>query len=581
MRYHYLYFLPLLTYCATPHQPTAFPPYFPPQPESIYVAKHVYETKELERSDSLTPHQKKRLSDLYTLEYSSSRSETRKVEIREKMDRIKSDISSIEEDVRALSEKNRRSMHRESKPNEEIFDDASVRFRFQEAQTLWNKDANDEALIVLQNLREASVHDAGLLKIEYLTLRILLENGDVPNAEKSLQKIQDIDDCSFEASAASMLLSLHHFGTGNNQLAETLLGNQCDNDKSLVNTNRRAYWRARFTSMSSERIQSFETIKAQGVPDYYGVMARYHLDNELTIPKEASGRLYLQQPISVSREMDRLLSKAEESLRANLKRDTMVYLTRASQILRDNEDSDDVSSMLYVAHLFQAAGNHLEAMRIFNWLPTIAKEESLPWLAHPDLVREMFPTPFKNRVEWLSGIWQVDPDLVYALMRQESAFNPGAISSADARGLMQLMPFLAKFLAKQWHYERYYQPKNLLNAEENLKLAAFHLYQLHNLMPHLALVAASYNAGASRATKWWKRYGKYPLDVFIELIPIQETRNYVKYVIRNYAYYKAVRLGSMKPANQWSLQLPVVPSDIPLENIEMETSKIESPQGNP
>ena len=81
----------------------------------------------------------------------------------------------------------------------------------------------------------------------------------------------------------------------------------------------------------------------------------------------------------------------------------------------------------------------------------------------------------------------------------------------------------------------------VFRGNENLKLAIFHLHQLQTVAPHPALVAASYNAGINRVGTWWKRSGRYPLDVFVELVPVNETRNYIKLVLRNYLYYKGLK----------------------------------------
>jgi len=151
----------------------------------------------------------------------------------------------------------------------------------------------------------------------------------------------------------------------------------------------------------------------------------------------------------------------------------------------------------------------------------------------------------------------MDPDFVYAIMRQESAFNPGAVSSADARGIMQMMPFLAKAIASQWDYGPYYNDKMLFYAYESLKLSIFHLQQLKTMAPHLALVAAGYNAGIVRVMSWWRRVYPLPTDVFIEMIPILETRNYVKLVLRNFFQYKTLKSGGKIDLNHLFANVPL------------------------
>ncbi len=590
--------------CSTLHTPRTFPPYFASLPESAFSPRHVYEIRDLESRAELTLLQLKRLFDLYSLEYSTGRSDSNRATLKQKLEGLRPAVGEFEDEVRSVARTNR-AKNAASKREEEAITDTEIRSRLSEAQSLWNRDFNDEALEILQPLREAQLNDSGLLKIEYLYFRIILEKGDLAVAEQSYARIGELQDCGFESGQAALLLSLRYFAAGNASQAREIFSRQCDNE-ATASQYRREYWMARFSEVEADRKAKLERLANLGIPEFYALMAQLQLNLALERPPlPETPRKYLVEPLSVSRSVHQLLTRAEETLDSNLKRDASVFLMRAGQLLRDDSDEDDLAATLYAIHLFQAAGNHLEAMKLFNWLPTLAPKAAREAMAHPQLIREMFPTPFLAQVEFLAQTWQVDPDLVFALMRQESAFNPAAISVADARGLMQLMPFLAKFLAKRWNYDSYYQPRNLLNAEENLKLAIFHLHQLQELVPHLALIAASYNAGVQRATNWWKKLGGYPLDVFIELIPIQETRNYVKYVIRNYCYYKALRTGRADLALVVPQVLPPIPGfapvsemandkvnakaiEIPVEmaiekavEIDSGAAKIESPQGNP
>lgn len=141
----------------------------------------------------------------------------------------------------------------------------------------------------------------------------------------------------------------------------------------------------------------------------------------------------------------------------------------------------------------------------------------------------------------------VDAAAVYAITRQESHFRADAISSAGARGLMQLMPATAKETAKKVGVE--YSSKRLTtDPAYNALLGSTYLAnQLTRFDGSLVLAAAAYNAGGGNASKWVDAFGDPRLDnvdpvVWIELIPFQETRNYVKRVLANYVVYQA-RLG--------------------------------------
>ncbi|WP_455482375.1 lytic transglycosylase domain-containing protein [Bartonella sp. B35(2025)] len=149
-----------------------------------------------------------------------------------------------------------------------------------------------------------------------------------------------------------------------------------------------------------------------------------------------------------------------------------------------------------------------------------------------------------------TSIPAVEQALVYAIARQESEFNPTAISTAGAQGILQLMPTTAKALATK--YSIAWSPKKFSSdASYNARLGAHFLSeQLERFNGSYILTLISYNAGSRRANEWIKRYGDprgQSLDKvvdWIERIPYTETRNYVMRVMENYEVYKARLIGT-------------------------------------
>lgn len=138
--------------------------------------------------------------------------------------------------------------------------------------------------------------------------------------------------------------------------------------------------------------------------------------------------------------------------------------------------------------------------------------------------------------------------LAYAIARQESAFNPAAVSSANARGLLQLLPKTAKAVAGR-HGIAYSADKLTQDAGYNATLGAHYLgEQIDTFGGSYILTFIAYNAGPNKVPEWISRYGdprgKSIDEVidWIERIPFPETRNYVQRVMENYQVYKA-RLG--------------------------------------
>ena len=138
--------------------------------------------------------------------------------------------------------------------------------------------------------------------------------------------------------------------------------------------------------------------------------------------------------------------------------------------------------------------------------------------------------------------------LAYAIARQESAFNPAAVSPANARGLLQLLPGTAKGVASR-HGMDFTQAKLTTDAGYNATLGAHYLgEQIDSFGGSYILTFIAYNAGPKHVPEWISRYGDprgKPIDDvvdWIERIPFPETRNYVQRVMENYQVYKT-RLG--------------------------------------
>lgn len=129
-----------------------------------------------------------------------------------------------------------------------------------------------------------------------------------------------------------------------------------------------------------------------------------------------------------------------------------------------------------------------------------------------------------------------------AIARQESAWNPMAQSSANARGLMQLLPGTAKLTAEN-NQLPYQGEQDLFKPLNNILLGTTHLNELNGKYPNnRILIAAAYNAGANQVEKWLSRTnGKLALDEFVASIPFYETRGYVQNVVTYDFYYQILQ----------------------------------------
>ena len=142
-----------------------------------------------------------------------------------------------------------------------------------------------------------------------------------------------------------------------------------------------------------------------------------------------------------------------------------------------------------------------------------------------------FPTLYQQEFRGAALTTDLSLPLLYAVARQESAFNSQAVSTANARGLMQLIPSTAKLTARRMGLS---SPSvtRLHEPGLNIKLGSFHLgWLIERFDGQTALAVAAYNAGEKRVDRWTKNKKRLSLDVWIEQIPFKETRNYVKNVL--------------------------------------------------
>jgi soluble lytic murein transglycosylase len=133
----------------------------------------------------------------------------------------------------------------------------------------------------------------------------------------------------------------------------------------------------------------------------------------------------------------------------------------------------------------------------------------------------------------------LDPALVAGLIRQESSFNPHAVSAAGARGLMQLMPTVGAAIARGRGYPLW-NPALLFDPDVSLELGTAHLASSLKAGTATARALAAYNAGGSRVARWSQRPGTDDPELFAEWIPFTETRDYVRIVQRNADIYRAL-----------------------------------------
>jgi len=144
--------------------------------------------------------------------------------------------------------------------------------------------------------------------------------------------------------------------------------------------------------------------------------------------------------------------------------------------------------------------------------------------------RVIFPLDYWPIIERHSAVRGLDPYLIAALVAQESSFDAGVRSAANAYGLMQIVPSTGKRLARSLGMRKFSTGK-LTDPEYNVKLGTYYFKGLVNQFGGEHLALASYNAGENRVERWIAERGPLPQDEFIDDIPFPETQIYVKKIL--------------------------------------------------
>jgi soluble lytic murein transglycosylase len=163
----------------------------------------------------------------------------------------------------------------------------------------------------------------------------------------------------------------------------------------------------------------------------------------------------------------------------------------------------------------------------------------------------LFPRPYAALVTRETARQNLPLELFYGHMQVESRYRPDVVSGADAIGLMQLLPSTGGAVAKRLGLPG--TRRALKTPYVNVALGAAYLSQLIvTFRGQVPLAIAAYNAGGERVAEWLKRTGHVELERWVEEIPVEQTRNYVRRVISAWARYHVLAV----PTEAWRLPLP-------------------------
>jgi soluble lytic murein transglycosylase len=188
------------------------------------------------------------------------------------------------------------------------------------------------------------------------------------------------------------------------------------------------------------------------------------------------------------------------------------------------------------AHLYADAGRYDIAIETLKKAVPSYFAVDIPSLPRP-YWEALFPKPYWIDLKKFSSDNALDPYMVAALIRQESEFNPSAVSRANAVGLMQLLPKVGKSVAKQ-EKMKHFSNNELFTPGVNLQLGTRYFRSMVDQFGSFEYALAAYNAGAERVREWQGQGTYRDAQEFVESIPFTETREYVQAILRNANVYR-------------------------------------------
>jgi len=301
------------------------------------------------------------------------------------------------------------------------------------------------------------------------------------------------------------------------------------------------YWRGRLYELQDRKpamaATNYRTLLRAYQHYFYAQMARQRLAALGDAQPEAAPQLDRFQAVAVPHLEESFPVDSPHLAVARLLANAGLNDYIAQEIASDPDSSS--WSALAEAQIYASYGETFRALR--------ALKRALPYAASAPIKsiplaywRILYPEPWWATIKSESAKNNLDPYLVASLIRQESEFNPSAISRANAYGLMQLLPAVGKQMAKEEGMS-HFQTFQLLDPATNIRLGTRYLRKTLDRfggVPEYGL--AAYNAGDERVVDW-QAAGPYSgIDEFVESIPFTETREYVEAIQRNRETYKAI-----------------------------------------
>jgi soluble lytic murein transglycosylase len=405
------------------------------------------------------------------------------------------------------------------------------------------RDRDDEAdqQRIVSEMEARFPHSTWLAEALFSSGNMYLLKRDYANAVTYYAYLAEHFPQQKNAAAAHWRAGWLSYRQGEFAAAAKLFDDQIQRYPAAAETVSALYWRGRlYESMDHYPSMAAANYRAivRAYPHYfYAQMARVRLNALGKLEPAAEPELDHFQPVVEPKLVDTFPADSPHLAKARLLANAGLNEYIAQEIQAD-PDSDSWSA-LAEAQIYASYDETFHALR--------AMKRALPYASSAQISaiplaywRILYPEPWWETIRAEAAKNNLDPYLVASLIRQESEFNPNAVSYANAYGLMQLLPSVGRAMARE-EGMTHFQTFQLLDPETNIRLGTRYLRQMIDRFGGVQEYAlAAYNAGDNRVTEW-QAAGPYSgMDEFVESIPFTQTRDYVQAILRNEETYRAI-----------------------------------------
>jgi soluble lytic murein transglycosylase len=412
------------------------------------------------------------------------------------------------------------------------------------AEAAWSAGENDSFYKTVDQLRQASATSPWLEQVLLLVANLHLVHHEPDQALDAFRELQERFPNGSKASFAHWKAAWLTMRLGRNEEAKKEFEEQIAIYPNGNETSNALYWRARLAEEDKqpEMARSFYQKLSDRYRNYY--YAELGRDRMKKLPESSTqpGQYPLLDRIPPLDHAEKVTLEEPPADDLHLQKAKLLgngglidFAVRELQAAANDDKGN--WELAETAQIYTDTGHFDRAIEVMKKSVPSYFAVDIPMLPR-EYWEALFPRPYWSDLKHYSSANGLDPYLVASLIRQESEFNPLAVSHSNAVGLMQLLPRTGKLVAHQEELKRY-NASQLFTPAVNLQLGTRYFKgmvdQFGGSFEH---ALAAYNAGSDRVEEWMGQGPYRDSPEFVESIPFTETREYVQAIMRNASVYR-------------------------------------------